>query len=64
MRTFIQVQFSKSRVLSKSGKDYVLTNLDLKGYRIEKINGELAKETDMLPSYEHPFDHFVVHVSI
>ena len=32
------------------GKDYILTNLNIKNYRIEKINGELLSGNEMLPS--------------
>lgn len=39
MRTYIQSQFKKSGELSKMGKDYILTNLDIKGYQIQKVTG-------------------------
>ncbi len=42
-RTFLQVQFRKSDELSRMGKDYVLSNLNIKDYSIIKINGEAAK---------------------
>lgn len=34
MRTHVQVQFKKAGDQSKAGKDYILTNLDIKEYRI------------------------------
>lgn len=64
MRTHLQVQFKKAREQSKSGKDYILTNLEIKDYRIEKINGEIAGEGDLLPSDEHPYDHFIVNAQM
>lgn len=56
----MQVQFKKSGELVKSNKDAILSNLEFKEYSIRKVNGELATEKDLIPSDEHPYDHFIV----
>lgn len=60
MRTRLQTQLKKANVLNQEAKDFIMTNLKINAYSVEKINGERIKDQDMLPSLEHPFDHFVV----
>jgi hypothetical protein len=56
----MQVQFKKSGELVKENKDAILSNFEFKEYAIKKVNGENATENDLLPSDEHPYDHFIV----
>lgn len=51
-------------MLSKEAKDYIISNMDIKDYFVEKINGSPVSDKDLIPSLDHPYDHFIVRASI
>lgn len=60
----MQVQFKKAEKLSKCAKDFILTNLNIKEYSVQTIDGKPADLNMLLPTDLHPFDHFVVNALI
>jgi hypothetical protein len=59
-RTYLQTQVGKAGEMVRECKDFILTNMEFKGYVICNINRIEANDSDLLPSDKHPYDHFIV----
>ena len=62
-RTLIQPQRHKANVLNSTAKDYIISDSSIANSFIgEIINGKLKipKRTSLLPTSDHPYDHYLV----
>ena len=59
-RTFTQGQFHKADKVVRESKDKIMSTLIINKGRISYIRGEQPSDTNLVPTNEHPFDHFVI----
>jgi len=59
-RTFTQGQYHKADKVIRESKDKIITSLSLTAGRITYITGEQPSDLNLVPTNEHPFDHFIV----
>jgi hypothetical protein len=60
-RTAMQPQLNKADVISNKRSDYILTNAKISEESVSTISGrKIVENEELLPSDEHPFDHFLV----
>ena len=59
-RTRTQAQWKKAELKVEESKDKVMSTLRVKGGKIVLINGDETRNKNILPSDNHPFDHFAV----
>lgn len=59
-RTFTQGQYNKADKVVRESKDKILSNLKLLNGKISYITGAEPSSQNLVPTDEHPFDHFVV----
>lgn len=55
-----QAQFKKGNILVQESKDKIISNFPIKDHYISYINGHKINKDSLVPSDDHPFDHFVV----
>jgi hypothetical protein len=60
----IQLQTKKANKLVIEVKDYIISTRIISYKFIGMLNGDLMKETDTLPTNEHPFDHYVLYTEL
>ena len=59
----MQPQRHKAEKLDQMSKDYIITDLKMENAQVQLINGESIKKGEkekLLPTHEHPFDHYLV----
>ena len=59
-RTFTQGQFHKADKIIRESKDKIISTMSLTAGRISYITGEQPSDKNLVPTNEHPFDHFIV----
>jgi uncharacterized membrane protein len=59
-RTYMQGQFAKAEQIVYESKDKIISNLKILEGKISYINGKVPSKENLVPTNEHPFDHFVV----
>ena len=59
-RTFTQGQFNKADKIVKESKDKIITTLRILKGKVSYISGQEISRDTLVPTDEHPFDHFVV----
>ena len=59
-RTYTQGQFHKADKIVKESKDKIITNLQIRKGQVTYMDGTEPNEHTLVPTNQHPFDHFVV----
>ena len=59
-RTFTQGQFNKADKVVRESKDKVISTLKISEGKISYITGAEPSNQNLVPTDEHPFDHFVI----
>ena len=59
-RTFLQPQFNKADKTVSECKDQIITTLRLLKRGTMTIDAKAANDKSLVPTSEHPFDHFMV----
>ena len=59
-RTFTQGQFNKADKVVCESKDKIISTLEIKEGRTSYITGSKPSSDNLVPTDEHPFDHFVL----
>lgn len=59
-RTFTQGQYSKADKTVKESKDKIITTLNILKGKVSYISGQEPSKETLVPTDDHPFDHFVV----
>ena len=63
-RTMVQGQFHKGNKIIEESKDKIITTLPIREGQVLYITGARPAKDNLVPSDEHPFDHFVVAVQV
>lgn len=56
----MQVQFHKAEKETSAIKDQILSTSGIKEFSVITIDGKKIDGSEMLPSFHHPYDHFIV----
>ena len=59
-RTFTQGQYNKADKVVRESKDKIISTLKIERGSISYITGAEPSNQNLVPTDEHPFDHFVV----
>ena len=59
-RTITQGQFNKADKVVKESKDKIISTLKICDGKISYITGAEPSSQNLVPTDEHPFDHFVL----
>ena len=59
-RTMMQEQFHKGNKLVAESKDKVLSTLNILAASVRFINNQQPHAGTLIPTNDHPFDHYVV----
>ena len=59
-RTVTQGQFNKAEKVVKESKDKIISTLKICDGKISYITGAEPSSQNLVPTDEHPFDHFVL----
>ena len=59
-RTFTQGQFNKADKVVRESKDKVISTMKISDGKVSYITGKEPSSQNLVPTDEHPFDHFVV----
>jgi hypothetical protein len=59
-RTFTQGQFNKADKIVCESKDKIISTLKIVDGRTSYITGKKPSKDNLVPTDEHPFDHFVL----
>ena len=63
-RTVTQGQFNKADKIVRESKDKIISTMKITGGKISYITGAEPSTQNLVPTDEHPFDHFVVMATI
>ena len=59
-RTVTQGQYNKADKIVSESKDKIISTMKILDGKISYINGAEPSKNNLVPTDEHPFDHFVV----